>query len=694
MTSPCLCVSAMDSIHLSNDLVEFTFSRETGSLIQIDELRRGRKHIGRPSDGRLFRIVRPSPVWQSRYADGQDCDPPEIEAGDSNLRMHWNDLTSPDGSMDVEVRVDVDLPEGSTEAAFSMKVENLGQGPVHEVWFPWVGGWNGLAGPGEDRAHCGCVPVDPHGTFPETFTNNLGGSQSRRYYVYNYQMLLPYLDISGGGAGLSYICYQTRPALGGVVLEDLDPEPGSLSLSWSWVNQPFIAQGESWSSAPVGISIHGSDWHATADRYREFAEGWWSPPQSPPGLRTKIGFQTIQTRGFDGTPFHRFREIPDLAADGLEFGVRDLCVWDPLAGLYLRPDQGDYWEEFDPSLDLDELREALKTARDMGVNVSTLLNFRLIRGNSDLYREIGEERSMRTIFGNPYSEDWSTCSYNHASFRTKYLSRDGRVLCMRSRPQGKRCLEVVDETLDLGFTSLFLDQTFEGHPCFSEAHGHSSPDDTHEASIEWAAQASELIRKNHPEAYVIGEQAEVFAMAHININWSWNWCNLAPELLRYTLPEATLCWVVDHQLKELNRAFALGCLAALTTGQAEKSLAAYPEFASHVKKLGALRRKCAEYTVLARFMDNLGLSTKNGLAYVYQGDRGLGVVLAEIRGEGGRARLTLDTLPFGRIPEGESVIHLLNGGSRGHVPDHEGRRISLEVDLDPFDVVIWTIPCK
>ena len=602
-------------------------------------------------------------------------------------------MTAPDGEIDLRVRAEVDLPEGSAEARFSLLIDNLGPDLVHEVWYPWVAGWTGLAGPGEDQGHCGCVPFDPHNTFPRTFTNNLGGSQRRKYYVYNYDMLLPFLDISGGGSGLSYICYQRRPALGGVVLEGEDQED-SLSLSWSWVSQPFIGEGESWRSPPVGLSVHSSDWHATADRYRAFAEEWWNPPPAPSGLRTKIGFQTIQTRGFDGTPFHRFSEIPDLAADGLRYGVEDLCVWDPIAGLYLRPDDGDYWEEFDTSRNTDDLREALERVRDMGVNASMLLNLRLVRGNSSLYREIGEERSMRTIFGSPYSEDWSTCSYNHAGFRTKYLSRDARVLCMKSPTHRRRCFEVVEESLDLGFTSLFLDQTFEGHPCFSEAHGHSSPDDTHEASIGWAGQAAAMVRKRSPEAYVIGEQTDIFGMAQVNVNWRWTWSHLAPEVVRYTLPEAILCWVVDHQHKEMNRAFATGCLAALTTGQAEKSLAAYPEFASHVKRLGALRRKCAEYTILARFMDNLGLAAENGLAYVYEGERGLGVVLAEVQGEGGEARLTLDPLAFGRVPEGESVIHLLNGDSRRHVPDHEGRTMSLEIDLEPFEVAIWTIPCK
>ncbi len=662
-------------------------------MVQIEDLLSGNVHIGRESDARLFRVVRPSSIWQSRYADSQDSNPPEIESTGTGLQMLWDGLMAPDGEMEVQISVNVDLARDSSEATFSTEVKNLGEGLIQEMRFPWVGGWTGLAGKGEDQARCGCVPLDPHHLPSGKSSNNLGGSKRRKYFVYNHQMLLPFFDISGGGSGLSYICYQRRPALGGVVVENLDRDPESLSLSWSWLHHLFIAKGETWCSPPIGISPHQTDWHATADRYREFLEKWWSPPPATSELRTKIGFQTIQTRGFDGTPFHNFEEIPALAQDGLDFGVKDLCIWDPMAGLYLRPDEGDFWEEFDPSRDPEALREGLEEARKMGVNVSTLLNFRLIRGNSDLYREFGEQRALRTVFGNPYSEDWSTCSYNHAGFRTKYLSRDGRVLCMKSQGHRERCWEVVRESLDMGFTSLFLDQTFEGLPCFSDLHGHSSPDDTHQSTLDWAARAAAAVRERDPRAYVIGEQCDLFAMAHINVNWSWGWSNLAPEVILYTLPEALLCWVVDRQPKELNRAFAMGCLAALTTGQAEESIAAYPEFGSRVRALAELRKRCAGYTVLARFRDILGIRAENALAYVYECDQGLGVVIAEVNGRVVEATVELDTSILGRSPKGRPTIHLMNGEDMEFSGTRKGDRLTLKIDLQPLEVAVWTIPC-
>ncbi len=684
----------MDTVELSNELVEFSFARRTGCLVQIRDRVDGRKHIGRPDDGRLLRVMCPSPIWQSRYADTEHAVDPEVRERASGLEFFWGRLGTPEGEVEVEARVDAELSPDSPEATFTLWLRNLGEDRLHEVRFPWVGGWNGLAGPGKDRAYCGCVPVELHREDREVFSYNLAGYHRRRFYVYNYQMLLPFFDVSGGGSGLSYICYQKRPRLGGIVIENLDREPNGLSLSWSWVHYPFTKTGEAWRSPTVGIGPHRGDWHATADRCRRWAEGWWRPPPTPGRLRTSIGFQTVQTRGFDGTPFHRFKEIPQLARDGLEFGVEDLCIWDPIAGVYLRPDEGDFWDEFDPAQSLDDLRAALAEARKMGVNVSTLVNFRLIRNNSELYARIGEGLVLRTIFGTPVSEEWSNFSYNHASPRTGYLARDGRVLCQRSPAFRERALSIVRQTLGLGFASLFIDQTFEGSPCFSDGHGHASPDDTHEAALEWAAEASRIVREGGPESYVLGEITDIFGMMEINVNWNWSWSSMAPEVVRYTLPETLHCWVVDHQPEVLNRAFAMGFLAAFTTGQAERTLRAYPDFGRHVAQLSELRKRCADYVALAKFRDSVGLFAENILAYVYEGQAGLGVVMAEISGRPQSGRVILDTNLFDRKPLRQSVLYFHDGRIVSHANSGKDGRLHLEVDIGPFGVAVWTIPCS
>lgn len=49
----------------------------------------------------------------------------------------------------------VSLPEGADEARFTIAVRNGGPFRIHEVRFPWIGGWAGAAGPGQDRITMG-----------------------------------------------------------------------------------------------------------------------------------------------------------------------------------------------------------------------------------------------------------------------------------------------------------------------------------------------------------------------------------------------------------------------------------------------------------------------------------------------------------------------------------------------------------
>ncbi len=689
----------MNLLHLENDLVRFTFDRATGGLVGITDRANGQEHLADPAGGRLFRVVSPNALWSSRHADSHLSGPPEISLKRESSRpaqmltIRYGCLRAMDGPVEIGVTVRVALPDDEREALFTIEVTNHGEDRLHEVWFPWVGGWTGLAGREVDRGVCGILPMRLYPERPETFTYNLSGIRRRGFNSYQ-SMELPFFDLSGGERGLSYICYQDRPLLGGMVFANLDPEPDRFILSFAWVHFPFTPPGETWASPPVGVGVHQSDWHATAYRFRRWLEPRWKPPQPPKRLAESIGYQVIQTRNFDGQANHRFRDIPKLAADGLKYGVEDLCVWDPIAGVYLRPDDGDFWEEFDPSQSLDDLRAALAQAKRVGANVSTLVNYRLVREHSRLYRKIGgEEQVQRTIVGAPVNDEWSNCSSWHAGFRTNYLSWRGVALCQKSEAFRKRAFEITRKTLDLGFTSLFIDQAFDFNPCFAERHGHRSPADTHEVALEWFSKAAEMVRRHDPDAYVIGETTDVFGAQYLDLAWNWEWASLLPEVMRYTLPETLHCWVVDHQPMTLNRAFVMGFLMAFTTGMAERSLVSYPEFGARVAELAALRKRCADWIVRGRFRDRIGLQAHGATAYLYDAPEGLAVALADCEGQPRTAEIVLDPSAHDRKPVAQGILHRQDGSSAPCGAALSDGRLRLSVDLGAYEVAVWTIPC-
>jgi hypothetical protein len=673
-------------------LVRFSFDAGTGSLVQIESLRTGGTHLGDPARGRLFRVMCPDGRRQSRHADSHDAPTPEFDVESNRLTIRYPELLAKDGSVKVSATVQVELPPDSAEALFTLEITHHRTERLHEIRFPWVGGWTGFAGRGKDKAFCGVMPAEPWPISPEIFSYTIGGHHRRHYFNYNDRMLLPFFDVSGDGRGLSYICYQQRPAVGRRVVENLDPEPHQLSWSWAWVHLPFARPGGTWRSPTIGIGVHESDWHATADRFRSWLDTWWKAPKPPERLRQSIGFQVVLIRNFDGVPCNRFRDIPRLAAEGRKYGVDDLCIWDAIQCVYLRPDDGELWEEFDPTQTLDDLRAGLTEAKRAGTNMSAMPNYRLIRGNSSLYRRIGAEQVQRTIYGSPVIEEWTNWSSGHGPLRVAYMGREGYVLCQRPKAFRERALAITKQSLELGFTSLFIDQAFDYNPCLSDAHGHRSPDDTHEAALEWFVEAMAMTRRRDPDAYVLGELAEMFTAQHLDVSWNWGWAWLAPEIMRYTLPETICAWVVDHQPSVLNRLFTMGFLAGFFTAGAEKSLEAYPEFGARVKQLAALRQRTAEFIAHGRFRDQIGLQVEDALAYVYASLAGIGVTIADVEKKPRRVRITVDPARLNRTKPQPGTLFRQDGASQAAGEVLPDGRIQLVIELRALEVAVWMLP--
>jgi hypothetical protein len=690
-------IEAKESVlYLQNKKVRFGFERATGSVVRIESLANGQQYMREPSRGRLFRVMCPTARWMGRYADSHEAMAPRVEQSESKLSFFYPGLKAGNGEgVDVSARVEVELPPDSQEAFFALEITNNSPDRLQEIRFPWIGA--GLQVEGRtDRFLLGTG--EWRGLYPdpaEEFAFNLWNHHRRGCYP----SFIPFLDMSNHGRGLSYISYHKEPVVVKIVCENLEQEPGGGSLSFAWVYFPFILPGQTWRSPRVGIGVHQGDWHATADHYRAWADTWWKPPATPARLKTSIGFQNIQLHRADGLGLYRYRDIPRLAEAGRKYGVNDLCLWTlSHFGLYIRPEAwegSELLDECDPAYSSEELRWALAEAKKLGVNVSALVNFRLIQRESAAYCTFGEENVMRTVFGAPALDEYSDCSATHAGPRTSYLARHSSTLCQKTPWFRERSRDLVRRLIALGYTSVFIDQASDNHQlCFAPGHGHGSPDDV--SGYEACSEAVALFRHNDPDAYVIGENLDVFFSGIIDVNWCWSWNNrsfMRPEVMRYTFPECVLCAVVDHQPSVLNKFFALGFLMAFTSGGLEKTLDDYPEFGRRVAQLQALRVRCAEYIVDGRFRDSIGIEVENTLAYVYESTEGLGVIMADTKNQEEKIRVALNPALLGHTTARQGILHRQDGSS-----DPAGKllpdgRLCLEFTLPALEVAVWAVKC-
>ncbi len=688
----------MTQVKLRNAYVEFEFDAYTGSLLQIQDLVAKKPMLHDPERARMFRIMCPNHKWYSRYADSQDSKVTHMQRIDlehaQQIIFHYDHLSTQDGEAPIAVNLFVTLPHDSAEARFQLEVTNHSAIRLQEIRFPWVGGWKGFDGPEIDRAYAGIVPVTLYPDVPETYTHNIGGSRKRKFIKYTVGMQLPFFDVSGEKGGLSYICYQEKPKLGGLLIENLDREPNHMSMSWAWVHYPFVKPHQSWTSPIIGIGVHQGNWQQTADRFRTWANSWWKPPVSPTRLYEILGMQTVQIRGLDGKPLFRYEDIPQIAKDGLACGIEDLSIWDVNSQVYMRPDDGDIWDVIDETQPLAELKKQVELTKSLGVHINTMVNVRLLREKSTLYQQIGEQMVMRNVSGTPTTEDASHYSYHHAELLSNYLSHDGRALCQKTLEFQQRALAITRTTKELGFTSHFIDQPFDYQLCLSDEHNHELPDDTHEAALEWVVEAIRYFKEHDPESYIIGELSEVFAMQHIDISWIWEMSVLAPEIMRYTFPEALIFIIVDRQPEILNRAFALGALVAFTTCELEKTLASYPEFGKRVSELVTLRKITADFTTKATFRYIHGLQAPIEIrAYIFEATHGLGVIVADETNQTRHIELTIDLHQYPQLIHTDLIMTLFTqqGTSQQAGTRQSAHQLYISFTLSAMEVATWTI---
>ncbi len=678
-----------------NAQMTLEFDDATGSLVGITDAN-GYRHLVAPEDGRLFRIVVPDDtIWIDRFADSHECGTPQFTRDGDTLIIHYPALSTQIGeTLPIAVTARVSLPADADEATFTITVANGSPWMIHEVWYPRVGGWRGYAGPGTDTILRGDLwHSDPHNhrktAKPNGYT--LANHHKREYLTFAFGMTFPFLHLSGGDHGLSYIHYPAQPRAGGLVIEDLNPRRGACHTAWSWVHQPYLNPGETWTSDPVGISAHDGDWHVTADRLRAWMDTWWTPPATPPELKTRIGYFTLYARDFMGRQWTKPEDVPAIAQSLLDHGIRDLSLWDMSMATYLRAGDGDFLEDTPDYM--AALREGIRQARALGIQVNTLVNYRLTTAKNRSWAIRAQDQAMKTMHGAVRYENWSTCRGNYGTFLNSHLDEGGGSLCQNLASFQDWAIDLTDRLLDFGFDALFIDQTFETSVCFAADHGHPVPAYGHEGACAWAPQAADLVRARNAGGYTLGENADIFTGTFIDLWWDWHWASKRADVFRYILPESLQSWILDsheHQ-HEIGKAFALGFLLSLNVRGLELPLAADPDFAARVKRLADLRARTADFTVRGRFADQRALTVESEspvAAYLFDAGDAKGIILGETTdGEAGGGLVTL-TLAH---PPATIRLHREDGTTSDLQPEATENGIRLQFPLARWECAVVEI---
>jgi len=671
---------------LSNGLVKFDFNDATGSLCQIKDLKTGKEYLQDPRGYRLVKLIAPTPEYSTRPLYSHLAGAPRMQKKGDTLIISFPQVSDGGKATGISMKVKVCLPSGSPEAIFTLELRNDGPDTVQEVWFPWVGGY-----PAKKEGMQAKVTTNQFSGSPANFFHNSThtfGRHVQRLGFANYN-LLPMMDLSDVQGGLSYIRYENKPDYNALVFENEANDFVNLCVTWAWASRPFFKKGQSWTSAEFGVGVHQGDWHATADRLRRYVEKWWKPSGIPPSLREKIGLYHVQFRGFNGEHYNEFESLPDMARDCLQYGVSDICIWDLFAQVYLRPDRGGFWEMAPERL--ASLKRALAETRRIGCHVGPWVNFRLITEYTRIWKEL-EPSAIQSVYGKPIMDNWP-CSINHAVYRNGLIDQAGHCLCQGSDGFRKFAFDLVERTMGLGFSNLYIDQAAEWNSCMAENHGHKTPGEAIRKAYDWFGEANRLIRKLSPGAYTCGELPDLYNTQAIDLWWDWNWKNgLRSEVYRYLLPEMMACWCIDENQRDvLGKAFAMGHFMAIATRDMTGKLLDEPALARHIARLAKMRKATAPFVAHGRFLDNRGLSVENGDAYVFSSDAGLAVTMANGKATQKTLKITLALEEASFVPAGKGLLHIEGTEPVPITPTRHGGKWSVEVKVPAYGAAIWTM---
>ena len=682
-------------IELRNGRTKMVLDLRTGTVLRIEDSATGLVHLdanrGGRTDGRLFRLVIPGEFWWSCYADSQEQTQVECAQTGNSVTLEYPDLKAADGlQTGVAVRVDIQPGDMPDEFRLSMQVENRGPRTVLDTTFPLLGGWHEQGN--ESRIALGANGFIAPRSLAASAGNNYARNGRRGGWHYPVELACPWVDVSGPQGGLSYLNYMAEGRNGKFWIENLAGYGDDFRLMFGWSHLIAVRPGDSWSSPPMGLAVHGGDWRATADRYRAWFDARQPPDYSRPAIRSRIAFQNVFFRGFDGTPIRAIKTIPQVAAAGRRYGVDVLCVWDALTlGNYARHsahDLTDYSAE-----EREELQRGLRQAEAAGTRTCALINFR--HPNVALHLPDPElpRRVQRRFTGTFRTENW-TADHTFGDLWAKHIGPESYVFSPFSAAHRERVIRLTRDYMALGYSSVFYDQPFEIHPDYGFGDRQCPPDATHHEALQLVGEVRKLLLTQDPQAVVIGEESDIHGTRYIDQWMSWSIAAPSPQLLervammRYAMPHTILSWVVDHEPERAAIAFAMGMQLCLMVHGAEATIAEEAPFAERVHALARLRQKTADRTVMARFraQDGLTVDADSGFAaFAYESASGPAVIVAAC-GAPAKGKVTVHPEAFAVTGHpAEGVVFGLEGSQVAHTGT------TREFDLGKNSVAVWTL---
>ncbi|MBI5092416.1 MAG: hypothetical protein HZB26_08225 [Candidatus Hydrogenedentes bacterium] len=363
---------------LENDAVLLEIDQAHGTFLRYRDKVSGIELAPPRELAENFRLLIPTATEPRNLLLGRKQRLSGMKLDGQTLKLDWKrPLVDEHGAAhNIDVSMRVSLKSAGIEVSCS--VQNDSDVSVEEVNYPVIGGFLGMDGKGAG-AKVTLMPA-PHDA--KSFVRPFGD------YAVGYPANnMSYVDLAATAhrRGLYFGVHDTLARYKLFRFREAGSKPDSEVFA-ELCHLPLTKPGQRFEGAPVWLMFHDGDWVAAG---KQFYRPWFIDTF---GLKTKDNdwirregfFQMIMIMLPEGNINYRIDEIPQLARDGLKYGVTSLQIAGWQRGGH---DNGYPYYEPDPRLGTwEDLERAIAECHKMGVRVYFFANITVVNLDTEWYK--------------------------------------------------------------------------------------------------------------------------------------------------------------------------------------------------------------------------------------------------------------------------------------------------------------------
>ena len=654
--------------------------------------------IGEPRLGENFRILIPQKNFEANYFNSRDQQVNQIDAIPGGVVCTYDELHNDRESLPVKVRYRIEAVD--RQLHFSIAVDNPTDRKLAEVMYGIIGGQKGI---GDRLDTQSMVPGGNDNLSPVLFARfrpgffggggNFGTPYDAMTFSYPGAMSMGWVDIYNAKAGIGYyyanqdpetrlmlLDLELRPFAKGAELKDNWPAPSELpagepiGLTMGWVNLPYLSNG-TFTSGPVALEVHKGDWHEASGIYRAWFDRYFTVRRAPDWLRKENAWQSIILFNGEDVVWHRFNELPQLAADAKKYGITtfEILGWN-IGGI----DRG--YPQYTPDSRLgtpEEFRDALAKMRAIGVHPLIFTNVDVADTATPLFQK---QLKQYAVEGR-WAPDWITLGWGEGTISGRAgLTPSNMTLVSPAHPEFRK-LEM-DQYLQLvrdGADGFQIDKSNGSNMIDFNKQLPVSPDQSLFAGImDTFKQLLPAARAIDPGFSLAGEVWSDRALPYIDVSYMrLGAIDMGSPVLKYTFPEwtATIFGTTPGDYNEMNNGMRYGLVWDMAprhyTASADELLTR--PLSQYVSELIRIRKQYADLLFLGRFNDTMGATVDGGANIRYSVFKPLQA------GKSGEACVVVN---FDTTPHTVTVsLDGVSGNVQVATPFHADRTATLPVQL-------------